>query len=333
MSSWFLSAAATVAAVLGIRLLVKERVNCRLRYGLWLLVLLRLLIPVNFAGSAMSLERLMPPGPAVAGLATETVIQYGTGAEAAVRTASNGNGWLLLWLAGTGTVLVSLLISGVRMNCRLRRDRVRLEGTCCPVPVYVTGVVDAPCLVGLFRPAVYVTEQAAGEAHLDHVLRHEMTHLLHFDHLWSVLRCVALALHWFDPLVWLAVRYSKEDAELACDEGVLESMGLADKLAYGSTLIALSGRVKKGEWMMGMNSMLSGKKCLKKRIEAVACGKRTRRTAAMLAAVLCILTAGCTFTDAPETTRSTQPRETVSTENTIPDLSEQLEKEEATTTW
>lgn len=39
----------TTAAILGIRWLVKDRVSCRLRYGLWLLVLLRLLIPMNFA--------------------------------------------------------------------------------------------------------------------------------------------------------------------------------------------------------------------------------------------------------------------------------------------
>ena len=53
---------------------------------------------------------------------------------------------------------------------------------------------------------------------------------------------------------------------------------------------------------MGINSMLDGKAALRRRVEAIACRKRNRRSAAILAAVLCVMTAGCTFTDAPETT-------------------------------
>ena len=53
---------------------------------------------------------------------------------------------------------------------------------------------------------------------------------------------------------------------------------------------------------MGMNSMLDGKAALRRRVEAIACRKRNRRFAVVMAVVLCVMTAGCTFTDAPEST-------------------------------
>lgn len=329
MIQWFLSATAALAAVFAIRWLVKGRVSYRLRYSLWILVLLRLLIPVNFARSRLSLEQLLPPESAApVNMMQTAVIGYVGGAAVAVDEVPSFDLWLLLWVFGLAVVLTFLLVSRILLQRRLRRDRVMLENGCCPIPVYVTAAVDAPCLVGLFRPVIYVTDCAAGEEMLSHVLAHEMNHLRHFDHLWSILRCVALALHWFNPLVWLAVRCSMEDGELACDEGALALLGQEKRFDYGQTLIHLSNN-RKGGMIMGANSMLESKGALRRRIEAIAGERRTRRSVAMLAVVLCILTAGCTFTNPPPTTHSPKPSETVKTEAAIPDLEEQLKKEKA----
>lgn len=82
----------------------------------------------------------------------------------------------------------------------------------CPLPVYLVEGLSSPCLFGLFRPAIYLTPEAVeNETVLRHVLAHEATHYAHKDHIWSALRCTALALHWYNPLVWLAVSLSKAD--------------------------------------------------------------------------------------------------------------------------
>ena len=54
------------------------------------------------------------------------------------------------------------------------------------------------------------------------------------------MRLAALALHWYNPLVWAAAILSKRDAELACDEAVLRLLGEAERQSYGETLISLS---------------------------------------------------------------------------------------------
>lgn len=317
MSTWFLSSAMTIGAVLGIRWMVKERVSCRMRYGLWMLVLLRLLIPVNFGESSLSLGQLLPTDGSATALPEPAVQIWDAATAWPTETAESLNVWPLLWGAGAASVLGFFAVSRLVLEIRLRRDRVWLEGGCCPIPVYVTAALDAPCQVGLFRPVVYVTDQAASGELQHHVLLHEMTHLRHFDHLWAVLRCVALALHWFNPLAWVAAWLSKEDAELACDEGVLARLGWGGEIAYGNTLIRLSCK-KEGGAAMGINRLMGGKAALRRRIENIACRKRTRWSAAALLAVLSVMTAGCTFTDAPETTLPRQSIQAVQTQTTEP---------------
>lgn len=309
MKSWFIASAVTILAVLGIRWLVKDRVSYRLRYALWLLVLLRLLIPVHFASSQMSVARLVDC-ETVPRVSSSETISDGVPAAAPTQTPPTMDPAAVLtaiWLAGAGTILAFLTGSGARLQWKLRRDRVRIDAGVCPVPVYRTAAVQSPCLVGLFRPVVYVTETAQG-ASARHVLLHEMTHLRHFDHVWTVLRCVVLAVHWFDPLVWIAAGLSKRDGELACDEGVLKYLGDGERIAYGRTLIQLSCNAGKGGTIMMGNAMLEKKGSLRQRIEAIAADKRTKTSMAALMVVLCLLTAGCTFTGAPETTL---PPETV----------------------
>ena len=96
------------------------------------------------------------------------------------------------------------LIVNISLYRKLRRDR-RRYGYDCRVPVYVAPGLPSPCLVGLFRPAVYLTEYAAEDASQAHqIITHELTHLRHLDMIWALLRCVCLAVWWFDPLVWAA---------------------------------------------------------------------------------------------------------------------------------
>ena len=105
----------------------------------------------------------------------------------------------------------------------------------------VSPAAGSPCLFGLLRPAIYLTpETDADEAARRHCLAHERTHFRHGDHIWSALRCVCLALHWFDPLVWWAAALSRTDAELACDESTIGHLGESERASYGRTLLRMT---------------------------------------------------------------------------------------------
>ncbi len=325
MMEWIASSSLLILAVLFLRAVLGKRISAGLRYGLWSVVLARLLVPVSlFSLSVIALPAVKPPEA----LRQESIyvlpVESKPAEESGVRFAEDGRieapdsfgyarledegrtvtryaekisplellGWI--WAAGAAVMAVVLIIANVRFTIRLRRVRRPLEGTSAPVPVYTAMGLPSPCLVGLFCPAVYVTEEAAANpATLRHVLAHELTHYNHRDHLWSVLRGAALAVHWWNPLVWLC---SRRDGELACDEGALKRLGEGERAAYGDTLLALvTAKSKPADLLSFATTMTGGKRSLKERIRRIAVQPRRLASAVVAVVVILSLAAVCAF--------------------------------------
>lgn len=325
---WAVSSAGLILIVGLLRFVLKDRLRAGVRYAVWGLVLLRLLLPVNLGQSAVSLLNAVERTPAArTAELVETVDRVERGENGTVegyRTRPDGGAELvftrpatdreyqqmeraltwqtllpLVWLAGAAVVLAALGASSLRFYARLRRSRRRLAVR-CRVPVYVSGAVEAPCLAGLLRPAIYLTEAAAADpAVIRHVLAHELTHLRHRDNLWAALRGICLALHWFDPLVWWAAAASRQDGELACDEAALRRLAPEERVAYGRTLLAMSC-ARAPSLLVTASTLTGGKRSLRERVSRIA--HRPRAAAWALAALLltAALAAGCTFTGAVE---------------------------------
>lgn len=324
-AEWIASSSLLILVVLLLRAALGKRISAGLRYGLWAVVLVRLLVPVSFF--SWSVTATIPQLPAwtvpeamqeesiyvlpvdVRPLEDSNVQVLEDGklgdpnsfgypkltndGETVVRYADKISplellGWI--WAAGAALMGVVLAVANLRFFSRLRRVRKLLEGTAAPIPVYVAAGVPSPCLVGLLRPAVYATEEAAANpTMLRHVLAHELTHYNHRDHLWSVLRGIALAVHWWNPLVWLAVVCSRRDGEMACDEGALKQLGDSERTAYGETLITLiTAKSKPGDLFCFATTMTGGKRSLKERIQRIAC--QPKRLVSAMVAVIAVLT-------------------------------------------
>ena len=329
---WVLTAAFLILAVLALRALLGRRVSASLRYALWAAVLVRLLVPVQLfttpvAGTSVLRETgveqwVAPPdlrpGPVEAASAapapvpppTElpdgTVIVYQpVQAPATVRIQPipvlQILGWL--WLAGSAGMGLAFVLSNLTFARRLRRARTPLEGADCPLPVYTADGLPSPCLFGLFRPAVYITEDAAQDpAMLRHILAHEYTHFRHGDHIWNGLRSAALILHWWNPLVWLAAVLSRRDGELACDEGALKRLGEAERIAYGRTLVALiTVQPRPGDLFRCATTMTGGQKSVFDRVARIAKAPKRWLWAAVAAVIATALACVCAFGRAEET--------------------------------
>ena len=188
------------------------------------------------------------------------------------RTVTLSEALTYVWYAGMAGVGAWFLFTNLRFARALRKARTpyRVEG--CRYPVYLVSALPSPCLFGVLRPAVYLNEKALQSPDaLRFVLAHEQTHARHLDPLWSLLRGVCLTVYWFDPLVWLAAVLSREDGELACDEGTLRALGADERAAYGKTLLALVPVCDKPQNpLLGATTMTSGKRSLKERITRIA---------------------------------------------------------------
>lgn len=329
MLEWVVSSSALLCAVLAVRALSAGRLSCRARYALWLLALVRMLTPVQLFTASWGVS--MPELPervtektvyvlpvARADAPTESGDPFAGDSFGYSRQDANGgfvkyaDRWTLAdalraaWLAGAGCMAAALLISNLRFARRLRRVRRRYDEG-----VYVAEGLASPCLVGVLRPTVYLTPEAIrDERTLRHVLAHEETHRRHGDPLWSLLRAAALCLHWYNPLAWLAVRLSKRDGELACDEATLERLGAEERAAYGETLLALvRARPSARELLSLSTSMTAGKRPMRERIETIARRPRTRAAALALSLAVLLCATALAFSKGTEPEKPTPPAE------------------------
>ena len=206
---------------------------------------------------------------------------------------------VLLWIYGAG-VLAALLVlirSNRRFSRQLKQLRRPLEVTGSLLPVYTAEGLPSPCLFGLFRPAIYLTpETAEDQTALRHILAHEETHYRHGDHVWSLLRCLALALHWWNPLVWLAVIISRRDGELYCDAATLKRLGDEERQAYGETLLSLvTAKPGPRDLLSCSTTMTSGKRSLQERIRWIARRPKVLVSVSVAVILVALAAVGCAF--------------------------------------
>ena len=327
MIEWTITSSVLILVVLVLRRLLSGKISLRLQYILWALVLVRLLLPVSLGSTSMSVLNavegtqaqlpnpvlgyvggappqlsVVEPDPSLSQEQWQEQYEENQAQMDAVRAeagtpVSLGTVLLGVWAAGSVGLGLWLLWVNVRFGRKLCRSRSLLEMN-CPLPVYVTGVAQTPCLLGLLRPCIYLTEEAvADEIVLRHSLAHELTHYRHKDHLWAALRGVCLALHWYNPLVWLAAVLSQRDGELCCDEATVRSLGEGERAAYGRTLLAVTCQGHGNPLLTATSMTGSG---IKERIALLA--KRPKTAFYTLIAVILIaaMAVGCTFTGAPK---------------------------------
>ena len=227
---------------------------------------------------------------------------------------SLGQAAKILWLCGLGVMTLWFAVVNLRHSRNLRKSRNKLE-TDSPIPVYVSDAASSPCLVGLVRPAVYLTPASVADPKmLEHVVKHELTHYRHGDHIWALVRGLCLCIYWFDPLVWAAAYLSRRDCELACDEGAMRGMDAAERVSYGKTLLEVvsqaAGPVKLLQTATSMNE--NGKQ-LKERVCFIVKKPKLSITAAVCMVLLCAIVAGCAAAGASTTQPPQNPTTTTPT--------------------
>ncbi len=347
LTQWAVTSSALILIVLAVRFLFRNRLSARLRYALWGVVLLRLLVPFqvelpspasdslpllasNLAPEMADVElyalriRSSPlleeslqsmrdsglkPGDVIAyeynihqigGREVESVHRCFVLSEDSIDTyffyTTLPKFLMALWVIGALCTAWTIFSSNRYFFGRLRYYRHELEGAEAPIPVYTAANLSSPCLFGVLRPAVYLSPGTAEDPDaLRHILAHELTHYRHKDHIWSALRCLALALHWYNPLVWLAVWLSKGDGELACDEGAVARLGESERIPYGRTLVDMvaARSLRPADLLSCSTAMTGGRKSIQQRVAALVKKPETVKTA--LFAVIAVVALAAVF--------------------------------------
>ena len=198
-----------ILAVLILRLVLRKAPK-KFICLLWMLAGIRLLLPVPIE-SAYSLQ---PQGIQIAIPANLRVVLS------------------IIWIA----LAVAISTYSIGSYIHLRRkvfDAVKIPGG------WESDRIETAFVLGFIKPKIYIPTGMSRETQKQ-ILAHERTHLEKGDHWIKMIGFVALAVHWFNPLVWVSYILLCKDIEMACDERVVQFMELNERKAYSSALLRCS---------------------------------------------------------------------------------------------
>ncbi|MCU1246155.1 MAG: hypothetical protein JWN02_2065 [Acidobacteria bacterium] len=321
-----------ILLVAALQLAIGRRLQARWRHALWLLVLVRLLVPAA-PESRWSLFNLFPMTAAVGpqlhfdarvppeltGLPLTT-----TAGDVRFLRVTNARFPPMRWLLGiwlTGALLLTFRIVVASLRMRHEVNRAWRGGGRVPWPDIATGriacppqlrsavarmrivesdVVRTPALHGLLAPILLLPRgmSAAFTAdELRHVVLHELWHVRRLDVAVNWLLSIVQAIHWFNPFVWFATSRIKEERELACDELTLSCLEEEERFSYGTTILKLLERFRAAAPVPALVGIVDHKQKMKRRLTMITSYRSGRRFSAVFVAVLAVVSI-VAFTDA-----------------------------------
>ncbi len=301
-------AGSLLAAVLFLlKPVLRGRVSRAAAYYLWLLVLLRLCLPVGLTLS-------LPEVPASVPVASSTV----TPANQAVSPPAQGNPTPAPEPVQKGDSLPTLLVAlwavgavgvGGWYVVGYLRVRRTIDQSALPageaartvllsleprgrVQLVESPAVDSPLLLGVLQPTIVLPVGLTDPARLRDILAHELTHARRHDLLFKWFAAFAASVHWFNPLLPFVRREIGRACELACDEAVVRSLAPPARKQYGETLLLLAAKAPMGALPLAV-TLCEEKQSLEERLVSIVKIHRRTPAALLLTVALALALGGC----------------------------------------
>lgn len=307
-----LSGGAMILTVMLLRVLALHKLPKRFFVMLWVLVLVRLLVPFSLPMACSVYSLLSSPAPAATHVSsplgvsqsppvvwTGEVTELSVAADSVPFTASP---WNVFWLIGL--IVWGTYFAAAYCKCHQRfREALPvyhdyMEGWLLThqlrrsISIRQSDQIAAPLTYGVLRPIILLPKSTDWDdlEALGYVLAHEWVHIRRFDGLLKLILTAALCMHWFNPLVWAMAFLANRDIELACDQAVLQLTGKNARAGYAMALIRMEEAKSD---LLALGNHFS-KNSLEERIQAMIKIKKTS-LAALLGAVVLIGSATAFF--------------------------------------
>ncbi|MBL9182576.1 MAG: hypothetical protein JNN17_10570 [Verrucomicrobiaceae bacterium] len=279
--------------VLGVQLIFRKQLGARARYALWLPVLVVLLTPV-LPQSRWSIENLfvkapqailMPQTAPAAQMAVSLPsVEITTPMPPAIDWPQIG---LFAWMGVSAALLLFGAFSFFRTLRRFQSTKGSLSdettaliqqiarevGLKHPPRVWCSSAITSPAVTGFFKPVLLLPadfEQTFSAQEAKLILQHELTHVKRHDLPLNALLCTLMALHWFNPLLWLAFYKVRLDREAACDAQVLENAPPQRRVEYGHALLKAETAFTPLQLSLGFVGLFQSGDALRSRIRSIA---------------------------------------------------------------
>ena len=276
-------------------------------YALWAVVLFRLLCPVSITTDfsllglfdtpaventqhttaveyipydvvhTPDLEVQLPVPPAINDAVNNTLPQEhaALGADPLEGEFAIGS---LIWLLGIAAMAIYSAVSYIRLRRKLVGSVLLRDN------IYLADGIGSPFVMGFIRPKIYLPS-ALSEQEQGYIILHEQHHIRRGDHITKALAFIALCIHWFNPLVWVAFVLSSKDMEMSCDEAVVKKLGEGIRADYSASLLSLAT----GRRIIAGTPLAFGEGDTESRIKNMLNWKKPKTWMILVALIVCVV--------------------------------------------
>ena len=325
------------------RFLLRKR-SKRFIMILWTVVAIRLLLPINIESGisvfnflprmtqtetaiAEVQEAALPDNVDTITVTTDAVSQYSqdgirtvepvnnAATEMTVVTAASAKKLpdirtvlAIVWLIGTAVITGYCSVRYIGLKRKLK-DAAKIGKN-----IYESEKVKAPFVFGVFVPRIYLPDVLDNNER-EYILKHERTHIKHGDWIRKIVGVAVVAVHWFNPLVWLAYVLFERDIEMSCDESVVANMGDDVKQAYTMTLVTYARKNNTKRYLvtpLGFSKNSFSKTEVTNRVKNILNFKEGHKiTAVVITAALFFVGAACSLNAEEKNEETTEVSETI----------------------
>ncbi|MEI3895132.1 MULTISPECIES: M56 family metallopeptidase [Bacillus] len=274
-----LMASILVGFILCIKILLRNKLTPRWQYMLWIVLMIRLLLPwspdssysiYSLLSYRSSVSEVIPKNESMMNIESDHTVELESNAETVTKnskpevnvsakqqtTLSLYKIALYVWLVGVIVLAAITFITNRRLYSYIKKQPditdeqiVTVFNRCKQsmkmkkeVSLRLAGKIASPTVFSFFRPKVLLSKKhmkVLNEQQLQYVFYHELAHIKRNDVAVNWVMYSLILLNWFNPILWYAYFCMREDQELACDAYALTFIDKEEQLAYGHTIITL----------------------------------------------------------------------------------------------
>ena len=275
-----------------IKALFHDKLTAKWHYAIWIVLLVRLVVPVQNTIITSPLSLLgsvrLNEWMVLLKMKAETALQsvlskpYGTvdysGDALLAWQSYSFTDWLFMIYAA-GVILLTLYYTVIYFGLRRRIGRGLPADDALSLMVHDTALrynvkpgrniricagFDTPFVCGIIKPVLVIPAHLKDNV-TDTMILHELLHLQYKD-IWMnfVIHAVRIV-NWCNPVMWFVLNRIQNDSEAFCDQRVLERIEQDQHKAYGHQLLDLAR--SKYPTVIGTTTMANGKRNIKRRLK------------------------------------------------------------------
>ncbi len=316
-----------ICLIFVIRFATRKKLPAWWHYSLWLILLIRMLVPMGFE-TISNLFYFVP--------AFKEITLFELSATATNATSMNQvwhleieQALLYLWISGVIVFGIFVLMKNLNFWMIIKSRPLLIDQNLLDLleeckrrmkihtvlGVVITDRVKCPALFGYIRPRLLLPEgtlEKLNHQELTYVFMHELGHLKRHDIGVSWLLSIMQVIHWFNPLVWFAIYQMRVDQESACDASALSRIRYNQTAEYGQAIIGFLEKFCQNRQLPALAGIMESKSQMKRRIAMITNYKRLTRLTTIVALVslisigfISIVLSGCAGVKQSQTEKKT----------------------------